>query len=404
MAGTKRAKTPKRAKERLAPQRAAPPKVALLIETSNAFARGILAGIEQYIRNEGPWDVFMSEQGRGDRVPDWIHRFKGDGIIARIENDDIAKALRPLKIPIVDVSFFRLVPQVPTVTTDNEQIAELAFQHLAERGFRNFAFCGVSKFAWSRSRHENFEKLTRQHGAVCENFVENPDPKAAGDVETDAIAKWLQGLPKPVAVFSPYDLRGQQVLVACRRAGLSVPEEVAVLGVDNDELLCALSPPPLSSVIPDTRRAGYCASELLGRMMAGHPVDKQVRLIAPIGVAARQSTDTLAVDDVEIAGALRYIREHATEGLHVDDVLARFPMARRSLEKRMKKLIGRAPHEEIRRVQINRARELLSGSGLRLAEIAERCGFRYPEYLSATFKRELGVSPRQFRKQHVVSK
>lgn len=378
--------------------RSGPPRVALLIETSNAFARGLLVGIESYIRSEGPWDVYLTEHGRGDSVDEWIPRWKGDGILARIENEQIAAALRPLKIPVVDLSSFRLVPQFPTVTTDNEQIARLAFEHFVERGFRNFAFCGVDRFEWSRQRGEHFERLVQESGAVC--AIHNEVPGREGDLETDAIAKWIHKLPHPVAVFAAYDARGQQVLAACRRAGLSVPEQVAVLGVDNDEMVCALSPPPLSSIIPDTQRAGWCAAALLSRMMAGEEVEPEPRYMPPLGIATRQSTETLAVEDPRIAAVLRYIREHATEGMRVEDVLARFPMARRAFERRLKRLIGRTPQQEIRRVQLSRARELLRGSKLTLAEIAERCGFQYPEYLTVAFKRETGISPSEYRKQH----
>lgn len=386
------------------PKRATgPPKVALLIETSNAFARGLLVGIERYIRSEGPWDIYLTEHGRGDCAPEWLPRWEGDGIIARIENEQIAAALRPLRVPVVDLSSFRFLAKTPIVTTDNEKIAQVAFQHFSERGFRQFAFCGVERFAWSQARREHFERCVRESGGAFAVYRETPGCETAGDLETDSIAAWLRRLPTPVAVFAAYDPRGQQVLAACRRAGLSVPEAVAVLGVDNDELICALSPPPLSSVIPDTQRAGWCAAVLLAQMMAGGKAAPEPHCIPPLGVATRQSTDTLAVDDPRIAGALRYIREHATEGLRVDAVLTRFPMARRSLELRMKKLIGRSPQEEIRRVQISRARELLSGSTLRLTEIAERCGFRYPEYLTVAFKRETGLSPREYRKQRGVA-
>jgi LacI family transcriptional regulator len=382
---------------RPATPRVGPPKVALLIETSNAYARGLLAGIERYIRSGGPWDVYLTEHGRGDEAA-WLPHWRGDGILARVENENIAEALRPMEIPVVDLSSFHLLPDSPAVTTDNEQIAMIAFQHFAERGFRNFAFCGVERFPWSVARGEHFQRCVRGSGKECAVYREVPGNE--GDLETDDIAAWLRDLPRPVGVFTAYDVRGRHVLAACRRAGLSVPEEVAVLGVDNDELICALAPRPLSSVIPDTQRAGWCAAELLDGMMAGQNVQPEVQCIPPLGVATRQSTDTLAVDDPRIAGALRYIREHATAGIGVGDVLTRFPMARRAFEKSLKKLIGRSPQEEIRRVQMSRARELLSGTKLRLDEIAEKCGFRHPEYLTVVFKRLTGMSPRDFRKRH----
>ncbi len=373
-------------------------KVALLVETSNAYARGILTGIEDYARSYGPWNVYLAEHGRGDQPPAWLTKWNGDGIIARIENRRIATGLDRARVPIVDVSYPRLMPDVPTVTTDNAAIARLALQHFLERGFRKFAFCGDSRFKWSISRGEHFARSVRDSGTDCLEY--EPSIRTSdSDAETDSIARWLRRLPKPIAIFACYDYRGQQVLDACRRAGIAVPEEVAVMGVDNDELLCKLSPPPLSSVIPNSARGGWVAASLLDQLMNGKKVAALPHFIAPLGVAARQSTDTLAVDDPQIAKALRFIREHACEGIGVAEVLRQCPMARRSFESRLKALIGRTPNEEITRVQLNRVRELLSGTDLSLSEIAERTGFRHVEYLTVVFKRECGQPPSAYRQE-----
>jgi len=373
-------------------------KVALLIETSNAYARGILSGIEDYARSYGPWNVYLAEHGRGDRTPEWMLKWDGDGIIARIENRKIAASLARIRVPMVDVSYARLMPQVPTVTTDNASIAALALRHFLERGFRYFAFCGDARFKWSVSRGEHFARAVRDSGSDCLEY--EPSVRSAdSDAETDSIARWLRRLPKPIAIFACYDYRGQQVLDACRRAGIAVPEEVAVMGVDNDELLCKLSPPPLSSVIPNSFRGGWEAASLLDRMMGGEKIAPLPHFIPAVGVITRQSTDTLAVDDPQIARALRFIREHACEGIGVADVLRYCPMARRSFEGRLKALIGRTPNEEITRVQLNRVKELLSGTDLPLSEIAERTGFKHVEYLTVVFKREFGQPPSLYRQE-----
>ncbi len=376
-----------------------PPKVALLIETSNAYARGLLAGIGDYVLGHGPWSLSVGEQGRGDRPPDWLAKWDGDGIIARVENRRIARALAGVRLPVVDLSAGRLLPGVPVVTTDNAAMARLAAQHFTERGFRHFAYCGDARFAWSAARGEYFSLFIRGSGGTCAVYAAEK-ARTGGDAETDGIARWLRGLPKPVAIFACYDARGQRVLDACRRAGLAVPEEVAVLGVDNDELLCALTPPPLSSIIPNTQRAGWEAAALLAVLMKGGKVAPGPLLVPPLGVAVRQSTEVLAVDDPQVARALRYIREHDCEGIGVADVLRQCPMARRALEARMKALLGRTPHEEIQRVQLNRVKELLSGTDLALAQIAERAGFKHTEYLSVVFKREIGLPPSAYRQEH----
>ncbi|MEA3208923.1 MAG: LacI family transcriptional regulator [Chthoniobacter sp.] len=383
--------------------RSRPPKVALLIETSNAYARGLLAGIEDYIRNYGPWNVYLAEHGRGERVPQWLPDWNGDGILARIENQKIAEALAAIRIPVVDVSSYRLLPKVPAVTTDNEGIARMALEHFTERGFRRFAYCGDARFAWSVARGAQFDAMTDGAGFACAHYPQKVRRESNSDLETDAIARWLGSLTRPIAIFACYDARGQQVLDACRRAGFSAPEQVAVLGVDNDELLCELSPPPLSSVKLNTGRTGWLAAELLARQMAGEKLDPEVLRIPPLGVVTRQSTDTLAVDDAQIASALHFIREHACSGTNVEEVARRAGLSRRLLEMRFRAVLGRPPHDEIMRVQLDRVKELLRQTDLSLAEIAERAGFSHVEYLSAIFKKKVGVPPSQYRRQQVPS-
>ena len=380
------------------PRKAAPPKVALLIETSNAYARGLLRGIEDYILAHGPWNVYLGEQGRGDTPPDWLANWDCDGIIARVENEGIARPLAKLGLPLVDVSAPRLVPNAPTVTPDNAAIARLAVQHFTERGFQNFAYCGEARFAWSAARGEAFSLFIRSSGYDCPMYA-SPVSHANSEEEVDKIGQWLRKLPKPVAVFVSYDAHGQRVLNACRRVGLAVPEQVAVLGVDNDELLCALSPPPLSSIALNTQRAGWEAAAMLAVMMKGHKVAPEIHRIPPLGVVTRLSTDVLAVDDPPLSAALRYIREHACEGIGISDVLHHCPMARRNFELRLKALVGRTPREEITRVQINRVKELLGGTKLSLGEIADRAGFKHVEYMTVVFKRECGQPPSAFRQE-----
>jgi LacI family transcriptional regulator len=217
--------------------------------------------------------------------------------------------------------------------------------------------------------------------------------------EENDLARWLRGLPKPVGIMASYDIRGQQVLAACRGAGLAVPDEVAVIGVDNDALLCELASPPLSSVIPNAHRAGYEAAALLDQQMAGKRVAATAHLIAPLGIAARQSTDVLAVDDREVARAVQFIREHACEGINVADVLRAVPLSRRVLEQRFQNLLGRTPREEILQVRLSRVKQLLGETDLPLYLVAERTGFEHVEYLSVVFKRETGRTPSRWRSE-----
>jgi LacI family transcriptional regulator len=377
------------------------PKVALLIETSNAYARGLLGGIQAFIREHRPWSVYLDEQSRGDEPPTWLTKWKGDGIIARIENPAIARAISSLAIPAVDLSAARLLPDLPMLEIDESAVGRMAAEHFLERGFRHFGWCGDPRFVWSRLRGDGYAVALREAGFSVSEY-QPPDGSAETDEDAglEALGQWLLQLPRPVAVFTCYDIRGREVLDACRRFSIPVPDEVAVLGVDNDELLCALAFPPLSSVVPNARRTGYEAAAVLESLMAGRDPGPMTRLIPPIGVVTRQSTDVLAVEDRNVARAVRYIREHACEGICVDDVVSHAALSRRLLETRFKKLLGRSPHDEITRVQLRRVKELLAETDLPLAEIADRTGFRYVEYLSAVFKNKTGMPPGQFRSEH----
>jgi LacI family transcriptional regulator len=369
----------------------------LLIETSNAYARGLLGGVKDYIRTHHPWNVHLSEHSRGDRPPKWLADWDGDGVLARVENKQIARALAELRVPVVDLSSHRYLPTSPVVTTDNAAIAQLAFEHFRERGFRRFAYCGVDRFAWSVARGGFFDELVRAAGFSCEHYSAPPDFAPDSDGETDAIVQWLCKLPQPIAVFACYDARGQQILDACQRAGLPVPDRIAVLGADNDDLLCEFSPPPLSSIVLDTHRTGWEAADLLSRLMRGAHPAVEVHRISPLGICTRRSTDMHAVDDPQIARALHIIREYACTGLTVGELLKKCPMSRRVLEQRMKELLGHSPHEEITRLQIRRVKDLLVATELTLEEIADRSGFRNAQYLSVAFKREVGLPPSTFR-------
>lgn len=291
------------------------------------------------------------------------------------------------------------MPNLLYVETDDKAIAHLAADHLLERGFRHFGFCGDPRFNWSNWRQEHFHRRITQAGFDC--HVYEPSPPRRGttpwDQERADIGDWLRGLPKPVGVMACYDIRGREVLDVCRQLGIIVPDEVALIGVDNDELICDLADPPLSSVIPDAQRTGYEAARLLDLLMADHPELPLAHLIKPLGIAVRGSTDVLATDDTDVSAAVRFIRAHASESIKVEDVLRAVPLSRRVLEARFEKLLGRTPHEEITRVQVERVKELLAETDLTLSAIAHRAGYKHVEYMSVVFKRETGLPPSRYR-------
>ena len=373
--------------------------VALLIETSNGYARGLLNGIIAYMREHESWSVYLGEHGRGDDPPKWLRRWGGDGVIARIENDRIAEVVVQSGLPAVDVSAARKVQRLPWVETDDRAIAEAAARHLLDRNFRQLAYCGDDSFNWSRWRSEHFARFAAKAGVPCSIYRPSSRARDDWDATENDIAQWLLSLPRPVGVMACYDIRARHVLDACRRVDLAVPDHVAVIGVDNDEFLCNLTDPPLSSIAPDTRRTGYEAAALLDRLMSGRERRRgQAIFVEPLGVVTRRSTDVLALGDPEVSAAVRFIREHACEGIAIKDLLEEIPLSRRVLEGRFRKLLGRTPHDEIARVRFERVRQLLRETRLPLTEIARRSGFRNAEYLATAFRREFGNSPNAYRK------
>jgi LacI family transcriptional regulator len=374
------------------------PRVALLIETSNAYARDLLYGIRSYVREQASWSIYLTEHGRGETLPEWIHKWEGEGIIARVENQAIANALLKTGTPTVDVSFGLERSPFPRVATDSNAASRLAVEHLRERGFKNFGYCGDARYHWSNMRQRHFTEHLRHAGFSCDSFhEERREDSLSWERTIENLARWVKQLPKPVGILACYDIRGQQVLEACRRLGVQVPDEVAVIGIHNDEMLCDLCDPPLSSVIPNARRTGYEAAAMLARMMKGEKLSPQVVLLEPLGIATRQSTDVIALDDPRIAQAVRYIRERANTRLTVDDILRVVPMSRSVFERRFKRSLNRTPHEHILAVRITRVKSLLATTDLTLSAIAERTGFEHAEYMSVAFKRASGVSPGAYR-------
>jgi LacI family transcriptional regulator, galactose operon repressor len=381
-----------------------PRSVALLLETSNAYSRGLLDGVIAYMKQHGQWSVYLPEQERGASPPDWLKTWRGDGIIARIETRAIATAIRRTKLPVVDVSAGRHLPEVPWVETDDKAIARLAAEHLTSRGFRHLAYCGDPSFNWSVWREAEFQTAVRERGADYHVHQSIPltSPRYSWNRDRGQLGRWLNRLPRPIGIMACYDIKAQQLLSVCRAEGLRVPEEIAVIGVDNDRRLCELSDPTLSSVAPDTRRAGFEAAAVLSRLMKGQSAGSDRSLILPLGVETRQSTDVLAIDDPVIAEAARFIRDNACRGMNVHDVLQRIPLSRRVLERRFVEAIGRTPHAELLRLRVERARQLLSTTDRSLVAIARQSGFRHAEYFSVAFKRSTGMTPRQYRQQSRV--
>lgn len=380
--------------------RSARARVALLIETSLGPGRDILRGVAQYVRERGGWSLHYEPRGLEERAPEWLARWRGEGVIARLQNPALVAGVARLGIPVVDVLGVVNQAGFPLVHVDDAAIARLAAAHLHERGLRQFGYFGIAGENWSERRREAFAAavgLARGDLRVYESPRHLTVGKA-WDQEADRLARWVEGLPKPVGVMICSDQRGSQFLEACRRAGAQVPDEVAVIGVDDDEPLCEVCHPPLSSVRPAHSRVGYVAAELLDRLMAGRQPPAKPILVEPVGVTTRLSTDVLAVTDASLASAVRLIREQACAGLRVEMVARHAGLSRSVLQRRFREALGRTVHEEILQTRLKRACELLTETELGLVDVAERAGFRHQEYMGAVFKAHLGRTPAQHRR------
>jgi LacI family transcriptional regulator len=380
------------------------PHVVLIVETSKQYDRGVLRGIGRYIKRNGPWSVFVEERGSEDPVPSWLAKWKGDGIIARIKDRAMADTLLSTGVPIVELRQQVIGLNLPTVYCNDAAIGALGMSHLKERGLREFAYCGRPGVRWSDLREQAYKHSLKEAGHACHVFVgDHKNRNLTWDEEQGDVARWLESLPKPIGILTCNDIRGLQVLDACRRIDLPVPERVAVLGVDNDEVLCELSDPSLSSIDQDVERIGYEAASVLDRLMSGGKPPRAPVLVEPVGVVDRLSTNMVAIDDPAVANALRFIRQHACDHIRIEQLADRTGLSRRMLQRRFKALTGRTLKEEILNTQLARVKSMLAETDLKLDTIAQKCGFHYIGYLCSFFKMKTGMSPGEYRKMHALN-
>lgn len=372
--------------------------IALLIETSNHYSRELLRGIHDYVIERGlNWSLHLTEQGRGSNPPSWWNGWKGSGIIARIENSRIESAVKRKGLPVVSVSASGFGKEYPTVISDSFRVAQLAAQHLIERGFRYFGYCGDARFKWSSNHQSHFQSILSEVGYPCHIFRTLKGHAKDPIREKKDLITWLRDLPKPVGIMACFDNRGHQILDGCRQIGALVPEEVGVIGQHNDTLLCELCDPPLSSVIPNPRSSGYQSALLLDRLINKRKVKTMTYPIPPIGVGVRQSTDFISSKDPDLIKAMTYIRNNAFSGITVEDVIHHVPMSRTQFERKFREAFQRSPYDTILAIRFRLAEQLLLSSDLRIHEVAEKTCFATAEYFSAIFKKRYGISPRDFR-------
>jgi LacI family transcriptional regulator len=383
------------------------PKVGLLIQSSLEYGRGLLRGIGAYMRRHGAWDVYHRSGELAESLPSHFRRWKPRGIIAQIADPKLRRQVLRLKVPVVDLFTLYKCSRIPRIGVDNEAVARVAADHLLERGYKNFAYCGFADVFYCEERRQSLLEYLRQRGHELAVF-NSPTPsgttgvfniEAAGQLDIQRMGAWIDSLPKPLGLIAGSDVRAQQVLSACSEYGIRVPDQVAVTGVGNDEVLCNLCDPLLSSVQLKTEEIGYRAATVLDRMMRGEKPERMLTLVEPLGMVTRQSTVALAIEDADVVAAVCFIRERALQGITVQDVVNHVAISQSTLQRRFARTLGRSPRQEIIRVQVERVKDLLARSDMPLARIAEMAGFSYLECMSKLFKSKMGLTPGQYRKQ-----
>jgi LacI family transcriptional regulator, galactose operon repressor len=385
------------------------PQVALLLETSTEYGRGLLRGILRYARLHGPWSLHVAPGHLGQVLPK-AASWGGTGIIARVRSREMEEVIRATRLPFVASSLSE--SQRPAagrkfgeIRTDAQAIARMGATHLLETGFRHLAFCGFAGCTWSTLRERAFIRFSKEGGYPCSthriasaNWMQQPGWIKSWQHEQPILVKWLQSLTKPVGLMACNDACGREVLQACATAGLRVPDEVAVIGVDNDEMMCELSTPPLSSVALDVETAGYNAAHLLDELMNGRRAGGQIVWVLPTHVAVRRSSDVIAQEDSVVAKALRFIRDHGRRNLSVGNVAEDVGVSRRTLERRFYRTTKRTVLAEIRRCHLERAKLLLLETDLPCHKVATEAGFGSLKTFNRTFGRMEGATPLNFRR------
>lgn len=377
------------------------PEVAIFVETDSSWGRNLLRGVASYAQKFGPWNLLVEPH---DRAPNWSlpASWRADGVIARVATPLLLRELLDRGAPLVDVGdLFPNAPGVDAVVTDFDAWARLALDHFRAKGLEHFALYAPPSRDYAKRRGAAFVGAVEAAGARCVQY--RPGYRVGREVSRDEhrrrVGRWLEQLPAPVGVLAIDAKRGKDLAEVAAACGLPVPDRLAILAGDADELACEICSPPLSSIDVGSRRLGYEAAARLAARLGGGPPLAAPLAFPPDRVVPRQSTDLLAIDDPLLVQALRYMETHAFSGITVDDVLAQVPVARRHLERQFKKRLGRLPAEELRRLRLERGRQLLTESELSIEEVAEACGYAGATQFGAAFRKAFGATPLAYRRR-----
>lgn len=373
-------------------------RIAIFVDTASGWGRRLVRGIINYMEKHDAWDIDLMPDSDEQRLPrDW----DGDGVIARVRTSEMARRLARLRVPIVNVSGIEIAGcNFPRVTTNVQATAKLAATHFVERGYSRFAYIGPLNHAYVARHAQAFINYAHATNADLACF-DSTHLKAntSADRQLKKLAPWLRSLKGPVGLFSWSIPDAMVVLRLCRENDIAVPDELAVLAGDDDSLACRICQPTLSGLVVASEQMGYQAASRLHAMLNGQPDDGQTVALDPIEIHTRNSTNALAIKDEQLRRAMHFMRENVGRSISIDQIAQSVPINRRSLERKFRAQFGASPLEELLRLRLTKVRQFLSLTDLSVAQIADRCGFATPTYMTSVFRSELGITPLRYRGQ-----
>ncbi|MDO5581438.1 MAG: substrate-binding domain-containing protein [Planctomycetia bacterium] len=384
------------------------PRVAVILDLSVGSARDLLRGILQYLRTNGPWNLNYVSKAVGIIDPSNLLTWEGDGVIAHVPSPDVFEQIRSKNCPFILLSEeeYSLSKDLSGhfVKCDNPEIGKLSARHLLQQGFKHFAYIPhLEPFTWCAEREKAFVESLEAEGKKCLIFP----AKKAGETDwfsqRERMCSWLKDLPKPVGILAANDFRGRQILEACQRCGIPVPYQAGVLGVNDDQLVCEMNYPSLSSIAVNWSEGGYKAAELLDRIMSGEPLPKDPYFYGNPRIVSRNSTEKIQTSDELAIRILELIRINEAAQLRVADIVHCLNVSQRSAETRFKKATGHSIIEEIKRERMRKIRSMLEETDHSVNEIARISGFENANYLGKIFKEEFGLTLGEYRKALKIS-
>lgn len=385
-------------------------KIILLLDFAEEYSKSLLKGISKYSAENGPWTycrmpLYYRETIGLEGILQWAVEWGAHGIIGQLYNEMDLNGMKNFNIPIIAQDFKERFEEIPNITGAYRETGLLGAEYFLKKGYKNFAFYGFNDIVWSRERAEGFEEKLKSLNFKVHYFEHRKSRSTdLWYYKSNSLSKWLLSLPKPIALMTCDDNQGLHITEACKQNKIRIPEEVAVLGVDNDEMLCELSDPPLSSIGLDIEKGGYDTAKLMEHMIQnGHEAYYDI-VVKPTQIITRQSTDIYATNDNHIASTLRFIHKNIEKNLQVEEVVEQVPLSRRTLEKRFLQITGYPIYKYIFNLRIEKFTQKLLETDQTIFEIALDLGLNDSKNIARQFKQVKGCNPIEYRKKYLAGK